>query len=263
MYLVGKIQRIFFFAAFVVAVTVASAVNPQTIAYDGFDYSAGSYLTGQSGGTGWTGNWQHNYSGELQIASPGYTYTGLSVVGNYVQYGTPGSESISEGYRTLARQSSGIVYVQCLFKSTDNGNGGTPELRLRDGGSWTGGLGANGSVIDTTHVSILNSSLQPNNTDAVSDALLSNLNLLVLQIDYTANTSKLWTNPDLTTFNYFNPVAAPDATADFAPIFDGIDIYFRNGGSVDEIRVMTVPEPATLILLGAGAIAILRRKQTR
>lgn len=261
MYTVGKFLHICVIVVFISGViSCASAANPQTIAYEGFDYSTGSYLSGQSGGTGWTSNWSATYSGDLQMATPGYTYTGLSVVGGYAKYGTPGAQSISEGSRSLARQSSGIIYVQCLFKSTDVGGGGTPELRLRDGGNWSGGLGANESLIDNTHVSILNSSLNPSDANAVSDALLSNLNLLVLQIDYNSNTSKLWTNPDLATFDYFNPATAPDATSNFAPAFDRVDIYFRSGASIDEIRIMSIPEPATLALLCAGAFAIFRKR---
>ncbi|MDD2236333.1 MAG: PEP-CTERM sorting domain-containing protein [Kiritimatiellae bacterium] len=237
------------------------------VGYEGFDYDEGGYLGGQTGGTGWSGGWSANYSGELQFFSPGYTYPNLSVRGNAAQFGTGGAHGISEATRSLEVQNEGVVYIQCLFKSGVSGIGaGTPQLRLSlSGTGWTGGLGGNDW---STCVSILDSGMQPS---GVSTAPLTDLNLLVYKIDYDAGESYLWTNPDLAVFDYLNPVEEPDATAAFAPAFDTLSIYFRDGASIDELSIMavvSVPEPGTVALLAAGLFGLWvcrwkRRKPAR
>lgn len=107
-------------------------------------------------------------------------------------------------------------------------------------------------------MSILDSSLQPaTDGSSSSSASLSALNLVVARIDYQNDTTTMWVNPNLSTFDYQNP-PTPDATyADLAPIFDTIAIYSRDPGKLDEIQVMAEPAPVpaamSLLLIGAGA----------
>ena len=206
-----------------------------TVCSEHFDYADGALLGGQNGGHGWAGAWNATYSGELQMTTPGYTYPGLDAAGNAAKFGTGGAQGISEAARQLELQSSGVVYVQCLFNAGSSSiGGGTPQLRLaKSGFGWTGGLGGNNG---SSFVSILNAQENP---VGVSTAPLNALNLLVYRIDYAAGTSALWVNPDLSSFDYANPSTPADATAALAPIFDTLAIYFRNGASIDEITVMS------------------------
>ena len=234
-----------------------------TNAYEGFSYSAGS-LAGQNGGTGWTTAWSRTYApgGDFQVSSTGLSYSGLSTSGGSIVWGSGGTTGISEESRSLLRLDTGLVYIQFLCQFGASSGGGTPNIRLLDGNTLTGGLGANGG----STISILDASLQPaSGGSSSSSAALSSLNLVVARIDYQNNDTKLWVNPDLSTFNYQTP---PTANADYsglAPTFDTIAIYSRSPANLDEIMVMQepVPEPGSASLLMAGAAFFAWRRLRR
>ncbi|HEY3763306.1 MAG TPA: hypothetical protein VGN23_16285 [Verrucomicrobiae bacterium] len=229
--------------------------QPTTIAYDGFNYSAGS-LAGDNGGTGWSSAWTNDYTAgaTFNVSSAGMTYPGLTTLGGSVVWG-PGNNGISEDSRTLsALFNSGIVYLQFLsqFGSGSSG-GGTPNIRLFDSGTLTGGFGSNGG----TDMSILNASLSTGGASTITTHSLTSLNLVVAQINYNTDTTTMWVNPDLSTFDYNNPTS-PDATyTGLAPVFNEIALDSRNPADVDEITIMTVPEPGTMFLFVISAIASL------
>src|ERR1700724_497683 len=104
-------------ASTLLALSLCTTAHAQfnTIAYDGFSYSAGS-LAGQNGGTGWTTAWTRTYppGGDFQVSSTGLSYSGLSTTGGSIVWGSGGSSGISEDSRSLLRLSSGLVYVQFL-----------------------------------------------------------------------------------------------------------------------------------------------------
>ena len=54
------------------------------IAYEGFDYPNNTDIANQSGGSGWSGNWEAGFYGgsTMIVNSPGLSYTGLNVKGN-------------------------------------------------------------------------------------------------------------------------------------------------------------------------------------
>jgi hypothetical protein len=111
-------------------------------------------------------------------------------------------------------------------------------------------------------MSILNSSLQPaSGGSSSSSAALSSLNLVVARIDYQNNDTRIWVNPDLSTFDYQNPPAANAEYSGLAPTFDTIAIYSRSPAHLDEITVKQepVPEPGSASLLIAGAIFLALR----
>ena len=236
-----------------------------TNAYEGFSYSAGS-LAGQNGGTGWTTAWSRTYApgGDFQVSSTGLTYSGLPTTGGSIVWGSGGTTGISEDSRSLLRLDTGLVYVQFLGQFGASSGGGTPNIRLLDGGTLTGGFGANGG----STMSILNASLQPaSGGSSSSSAALSSLNLVVARIDYQNNDTKMWVNPDLSTFNYQTPPAANAEYLGLAPTFDTIAIYSRSPANVDEIMVMQepVPEPgsASLLIAGAALLSCRRLRRTR
>ncbi|MBU6410170.1 MAG: hypothetical protein KGR98_07265 [Verrucomicrobia bacterium] len=233
-----------------------------TVAYDGFNYSAGA-LAGDNGGTGWSNAWTWSYSpgASLGVSATGLNYSGLSTTGGSAVWAS-GGNGISEADRSLPLQDGGIVYLQFLCQFGSSSGGGTPNIRLLDGTTVTGGFGANGGTYAGV-ISILNSALNPAvDGSSSSTNLLSSLNLVIGRMDYQNNTTMMWVNPDLSTFNYAAP-PTPDATLTNAPIFDGIAIYTRSPGNVDEIKVMTepVPEPPFFSLIAAAGILLLFRRR--
>jgi len=239
-----------------------------TVAYEGFNYASGASLTGQNGGTGWTSAWANNYSaygGHFIIGSP-LTYSGVSAIGGSATWSS-GGNGIAENDRTLTLQNSGVVYLQFLARLSSSG-AGTPNMRLKNAGVLTGGIGGNGGTY-AANVSILDNNLTAAaNGSSSSSALLSNLNLMVVRIDYNNANTTLWVNPDISAFDYTNPGNTASAVFNgIAPAFNEIDLDARSG-SFDEITVLSVasvPEPSTYALFGIGAIGmllVLRRKKT-
>jgi hypothetical protein len=265
-----KSRRIFQFARtvlpllFVLGPGEAGRAQFTTVAHEGFNYSSGS-LAGQNGGTGWTSAWINDYASgtSFDVSATGLSYPGLTTTGGSMVWAS-GGNGISEDSRSLPLLDSGIIYVEFLSQFGSTSGGGTPNIRLMDSGSLTGGFGGNGGTYGND-MSILNSSLQPAaNGLSSSSAGLSGLNLVVACIDYENTTTTMWLNPNLSTFNYANPTA-PDATyANLAPAFNTLSIYSRSPGNVDEISILVepVPEPSTtsLVIVGAGAILWRCRK---
>lgn len=208
--------------SFILTATVQAQLT--TIAYEGFNYGGGS-LAGQNGGTGWASSWVNDYwpGTSMVVSGTAMTYPGLTTSGGSAVW-TSGGVGISEDLRSLSLQNSGSIYLQFLCQFGSSSGGGTPNIRLFDGGNMTGGFGGNGGSV----MSILDTSLQPaSGGSSSSSASLSSLNLVVALIDYQNSTTRMWVNPDLSTFDYLNP-SSPDATANFAPTFDALAIYTRN-----------------------------------
>jgi hypothetical protein len=234
-----------------------SPAQMTTVAYDGFNYAAGS-LAGQNGGTGWTSSWINDYTSgaSFQVSLNGMSYSGLATSGGSLAWES-GGNGISEDNRSLPRMDSGVVYLQFLGEFASNSGGGTPNIRLLNSGSLTGGFGGNGGTHGSV-MSILDTSLQPAaNGASSSPAPLSSLNLVIARIDYQNDVTTMWVNPNLSTFDYLNPSNPNAIYAGLAPAFDSISIYSRSPADVDEIAVMVVPEPTSTSLLLAGAGAML------
>jgi hypothetical protein len=243
-------------------VNASSYAQLTTVASDGFNYSAGS-LNGQNGGTGWTSSWLNDYTSgaSFQVSLSGMSYSGLTTSGGSMVWGA-GGNGISEDSRSLPLMDSGVVYLQFLSQFGSSSGGGTPNIRLLNSGTLTGGFGGNGGPFGGV-MSILDTSLSPA-ADGSSSTLanLSTLTFVIARIDYQSHSTSLWVNPNASTFDYENP-ATPDATyAGLAPAFNSIAIYSRSPANVDEISIMAeaVPEPTSgvLLLSGIGAFLIYR-----
>lgn len=227
------------------------------LAYDGFNYAAGA-LTGRSGGTGWSTGWIRDYGSgaTFNVNATGLTYAGLTTTGGRLEWGS-GGNGISENSRTLPLVDDGVVYIQFLAQFGSSSGGGTPNLRLYKEGALTGGIGGNGGTFGGVF-SILDTTLSPaSNGSSSSSTSLSTLSLVVTRIDYVNQSTSLYLNPNLATFNYLNP-GTPQATfAGLAPAFDQIALYSRSPASFDELRVISaVPEPAKVMPFVAGVLAL-------
>ena len=222
-----------------------------TVAYDGFNYTSGTTLSGQNGGTGWTGAWTNDYGPGVSfvVNGSGLTYPNLATSGRSIVWAS-GGVGISEDSRTLPLQDSGVVYVQFIAQFTEGSGGGTPNIRLYDSGTLTGGLGANGGLT----LSILNANLQPNGTTSTSSVATSGTNFVVARIDYTNDNTEMWVNPDLSTFNYSSPAARrpPPLTAVSRLSSTTSPSTPATMRMWTEIQVLAVPEPGTGALLATG-----------
>lgn len=231
------------------ASTQAHAAEQATVVvHEGFDYTDGAgadLLDGASGGTGWTSDWAWTYlaGSSLEVSSPGLTYPGLSASGNKASwYQRSGGNQISEASRSLTPSVTGVHYFQILTSGISNAGGssggGTPRIGFFEGGVAQAALGGNG-VGDATKMSLLNGDL--NSQLIVGSAALSSSSLLtILRIDHDAGVTSMWTNPDMSTFDYADPPAA-DGTTPMAFGIDRISILIRQG-SVDEISVLRMSD---------------------
>lgn len=212
-----------------------------TVAYEGFDYPNGTPLDGPDGGSGWTSAWDWTYGpgGDLGVVSPGLTYPGLTTTGNTASWAF-GGNNISQGERGFEGVSSGVVYFQVLTSGIANSNGssggGTPQIRFSSSGVQTGAIGGNG--VGTANVmGLLSADLQ---TQLIaSSSVLTSTNLLtIVRIDHEQGETSMWTNPDLSTFDYHDP-PTPTGSVSQTFAFDRLSILLRQG-SVDEITILRV-----------------------
>ena len=208
----------------------ASADTLTTIAYEGFDYSTGS-LTGRNGGSGWSGAWTG--VSPLGVDSTGLTYPGLTTVGGTSSYLTFVN---SANERCLADPlDSGIVYFQFLSQFSANHGGGTPNIRLLVGGVVTGAVG-NNNIPGNNNMSVLDAGL--NSVAASSTPIFPNLTFTIVRIDHSSDSTQIWVDPNLATFDYASPPTADATALGFSPAIECITPITRNAGKFDEISIL-------------------------
>jgi hypothetical protein len=240
------------------------------IAADGFDYSAGESIVGQNGGTGWADAW-HNTLGAYSDFTVGPTssmYPGLATSGGNV-VGT--GIGVADGRSLTAESNSFGDQVWIAFEAAlSPSNFGFPSLRLYDDATAMAGIGGT----DTP-----NWSLEIGGNISTTTPLDGANNLVVLEINYATNMTSLWMNPDLASFN---GTQTPSVTADFAPVFNNIQIYFRSGDTLDELALGTsfsdvlplsegglegapapIPGTGALSLVAAVTLLAVRRPRKR
>lgn len=238
--LLRKVYLLFFLLLYVSFLNAQTPSGFNQVVYEGFDYTSGLSLLNANGGIGWSTNWTKSYMSKyLKAGTIGFTYTGLVTSGLKAEfddtcYDVDGispydCNAIASLGRSFPLQNDGVVYFQFISVLEASASGGTPNIRLFNGSVQTGGIGA----ISGSYMSILDASLSNLSS---SSASLSTQNLVVVRIDYDLNKTEMWVNPNLSTFDYLNPVN-PSATAtNFAPVFDNFSIFIRSG-SIDEIAI--------------------------
>jgi len=231
---------ILIFFAFNILASQTTPTGFQTIAYEGFDYTAGQDLYYQSGGTGFTSNWQRFYQYKyLTVATGSISYTGLTTSGNKAVYdGTcyGSCNQISSSGREFPSVNEGVLYLQFLAHLGSQVGGGTPHIRLALSGSTVVVLGkANGS----SHNWQLNDNAASNTT--VDTGISANaIRMVVVRFDYDNGNIKMYIDPDLSSFDYSNPSGEnAEISGITVPSFDEIGPMFRSSGTpgIDEIHL--------------------------
>jgi hypothetical protein len=249
-------QKLFFL--FLVSIFSFGQTIPsgfQLVAYEGFDYSNGTNISNQGGGSGWSSNWVANYYGNssMYVYSSGYSYSGLTTNGNRLEWGGSGQYQPHAVKRSVSSPNSGIVYFQFISDFRSTSGGGTDNIRFYKGGALKGGVGGNGSPHT---INILDSGLS---NGISSGSAIGDRSLVIMRINYDLNTTELWVNPNLSNFDYANPSSA-DAQASYDIEFDLIELVFRSGASIDEISVFKlIPLPEisqTKIALNNSTVSV-------
>lgn len=280
-----------------------SSVHAAIIAQDGFDYGAtGAQLWGPgqaasdfNGGTGWGGAWTArggNFDWNKTWAcaygpTSNLSVTGLppSAGGGVIISQQNGGEGAASTRAMASAITSGTYYVGLTIQV--NSWGWDPNVigaRFLPQGIYDSEFGAFGLTRNGAGASVFYGSTS-NKSSTVYDLGASTLQRLVLKMDLDANTAHLYSVTDGTSFtgneadydtgvsgamnrtNYYNP----SDTTQYPWIGCEFDFNYGNNGGLDDLTIATtfseavgaVPEPASLSLLGLGAVALLNRRKSR
>jgi hypothetical protein len=228
----------------------ASAQAGQTltlIAEDSFDYTGN--LVGKDGGSGFTSAWAYSSgTSNYGVSTPGLSYSGITSSGGYVNGCSVLNGQLCAVTRSIPLQSTGKVFVQMIVNFGSQSGGGTPNLRFSDeNNAGSGGVGANGGTY-SSKISILDSTLNPKSDGTSSAGTLNGQGFLIVGIDYSANKTSLWLNPDMSTFDYLSTPTPSAEYVDLAPRIQSFNIVSRyTNMKFDELKVYkvtTTTEPA-------------------
>ena len=200
------------------------------IVYEPFAYGGGT-ITGKNGGIGWSGAWfsSHPDFTDLGVNTTGFSYPGFATSGGRSTYVASFGGDGGRMLPALSNAAYNVVWLTFLANYNLQG-GGFNNMRLLLNGGGTGGIGGNGGV---SNWAILNSSLT--SSVVTSYPLNGTLHLALLKIDYTAGTSSLWIDPAVSSFD---GTQTPSMSVSFAPVFDRIDLYNKEGNiGTDEITL--------------------------
>jgi hypothetical protein len=271
-----------------VAIIVLAAVGTTQaglIAYDGFnDYTAGSNLFGQSGGTGWSGAWAS--SGDTgptwtaYATGLGYTDTEGKTLATQLGSGEANNPLLSPPAtkwlvfnRAFSGQSSGTLYFSQLINFYYNEGGKGPDYVSVQNSERKSAVMFSPAWGNSTQRLIV----RDTTTAETSVALTGNspsagtTYFVVGRIDFNANGTsevvKLYINPTLSAEPGTYTATVNNRDLGTISLWEG---FFRGGNLtntvyIDEIRVGTtwadvapvVPEPSTIVLLASGLVGLL------
>lgn len=255
-----------------VLILSAAAMPAAVLVYDGFNYTAGSSLYTQNGGTGWSGAWGSDSDGTITVNSQS-SWSGAT--GNFV------STAPSAGTTTSLRSFSSAITTGTIYISAymDNLNDGQRfmSIGLYDGSSERAYFGQR--AITSNGVWGVYSGANLGDSSSPSWGL-SSPSLLVLRIDFNDSNDtvnlRLYVDPNL---SLGEPGAASASLNNITlASLSGIALGsgYTNGtltttnAAFDELYVTnswaslgSVPEPGTATLLfgGLGAIWVFSRSR--
>ena len=270
-------------SAFVAAcLAAASTAQAALIAYEPFNYTGGTALLGQDGGTGWTGAWCNSLTpgnASQTITSPGLDHSGLAesglkatLVGNS---GGTGATSLFRQLKFPSGFSTDTLYFSFLAKANNDAE--------RPWGMSLANVSASSNPLDNLVGGDSGSayfSLQESSNYNISyhGSLVSTstLSLLVAKFDLSTGNATLYVFPTGTAIPSNESSASAYATSNIATpgnsmgTINGIRLYAlgksasgtysAKSADFDELRVGTtyadvigVPEPSALLLLAVGS----------
>jgi PEP-CTERM motif len=277
-----------FFTSSAMLSLVASTASAAIIVSDPFltggsDYStAAATISGQGPTvTGMTGNWLAGSPGNFPVVTTGLDYTGANYIveaGGSLSKPAPSSARLGRLLSTpYTNASTETVYLSFLMQTPTTFTGDYRALELHNGGFVDGThrefqLGVHsGDFNSTTNYGVrLNNS---NTTRAVLGTNNAGVNLFVAKFVFSTTTNAdsvtVWQNPDL---NGSGDLTGGTTLTGFDMAFDRISVAafsgpatswdeIRIGTSVDDIRLLVVPEPSAALLGGLGLLALLRRRR--
>ncbi len=222
---------------FLMPTTAVAAQTLELIAAESFEYSGN--IVGKNGGTGFTSAWNGYNAYDYGVESPGLSYSGLTTSGGNIY----GCTATPNQYCAVTRQvetiTSGVIYFQFLANFGAQYGSGTPNIRLKDSaGNILGGIGSNGGTYGAK-VSIMDNNLSPKSDGTSSAGTLNSLNFIIVKIDYSANKTSMWLNPNLSTFSYITPPAEDAVFTGLSPQIRTIEIISRTWAraTFDEIKI--------------------------
>ena len=236
------------------------------VAYEGFDYTYQATLDGESGGYGFSGGWQ-NTTGDVpnqthyvldpsQSETGGFnpsliapmTYTGLYTSGLYVGDTNSATNIRKTDFINLSSTlNNGIYYVQFLvqFDGNNTASGDNYFILKEDD---TEKLVISRQLNSASNINIhmgkaSDSSSSSDLVDSGKSLITKTAQLIIIQIDNSNNTTKLWVDPNYTSFDYSNP-PSEDASLNYSFNFNRIqlvsdnDNFAYNGTLFDEISII-------------------------
>jgi hypothetical protein len=262
--------------------TFVCEVPAALIAYEGYEYAAGSNILGETGGSGWAIAWSGSSPsatvGDRDVQAPGATYPGLSTTGNkaFISATNQTQRTLSDGVQGLSAAEE-TVWVSFIGQ-----RGGPNNIRFfgvsfyqgtTDSANERFTIGESSNDSDDLWGAHFTSTAQ-GRVEAVG-APINTESLLLARIDYHPSANDdlyLWVNPDLA----LGEPAIGSADASSVGLWNlAFDILSTRAGTTssgnhgtayfDEIRIGNsfndvIPEPASLVLglLCFAGIASLR-----
>jgi len=267
----------FIFPVVAASLAVVFPASAGSVAYEGFDYTSGANLWGQSGGTGWTGSWRGRNVGTTGatpfVSSTGLTYTDLNgniltTSGLSAAVNNTGGTEI--GFRDLASGRTTETWISLLIDPGSSGN--FIGITLYNGSddnvapySIVGVDQRSTTIGDALRLTALGNTARPDFDPADDTSVFTVLHLVpggstngtgLIEVYYNPLLNSVPTSP----FDFIDvPTTAFDrfriaATVPSVGLYDEI----RVGDTFADVAPFTaVPEPSTCTLITTGLLGLI------
>ncbi len=271
-----KLRTILWLSGLILTAGSQSA-DAQLLASDGFGYTAGNNLAGQTGGTGFSAAWG---AGSATVVSPSLSYLNLLSSGNSAQIANPSSQTTQTRSTTTSFGPAPIntntsVFFSFLLDRTATG-GAADRGGIQFGNNAAGGGSSKlfiGDLGTSDTIGLATDSFST--TNATSRAVGTNqTHLIVVGINFGIGneTINLWVDP--TSLGGTAPAATIANNTNYNLGVDNNMFALLASGATstykfDELRVGTtyasvtpVPEPITVLGLASAGLGLagLRRR---